>query len=150
MIIDIALGIVLAVLILRYWPALLAMGTFATVSAVILAIGGVVVYILATNEALLQKVSTIAVLVVTYVVGGFVARLIAKRTVLSASEVGVLITIAIFLGNATVFFFWFISKWATQANDPLLYLYLFPLLALWALVWLRLSALVKSRRVEKV
>ena len=149
MVLDIALGIVLAVVILRYWPAILAMGIFATVGAIVLAIAGVAVYVVTTNEVLLQKVSAVAALLVAYVVGTFVARLIAKRTVLTASEVGVLLTIAAFLGSATVFFFWFINTWATQANDPSLYLYLVPILALWAGVWLKLSSLLQSRRVAK-
>jgi hypothetical protein len=145
MIIDIAIGIILAVFILRYWPEIF----LAIVVASVFAVVGIVVYFVATDKVLSQKISTIAVVLVTYVMGGFVANLIAKRTILTSSEVGILLVIAVFLGSTTVFFFWFINHWAIQSNDPILYLYLLPILAIWAGVWLRLSSLLRSRRIEK-
>ena len=149
MILDIALGIVLAVVMLRYWPAILAMGICTAIGAIVLAIAGVAIYVVTTNEVLLKKIAAVAALLVAYVASGFVARLIAKRTVLTGSEVGILLTIVVFMGSATVFFFWLINTWAMQADDPILYLYLVPILALWAGVWLKLSSLLQSRRVAK-
>lgn len=148
MIVDIAIGIVLAVIILRYWPVIVAMGAIAATGFVIVAIAAAIGYAIATNEALLQKASTLAVLLAAFGIGSFVSCLIAKRTVLTASEVGVLMTTAFFLINATGFFYWFIANWARQANDPILFFYLLPLLALWAWLLQRLTSLQKSRKPQ--
>ncbi|MBI3231387.1 MAG: hypothetical protein HYZ45_14845 [Burkholderiales bacterium] len=148
MIIDIALGIVLAVFILRYWPAIVALGIIAVIGFVLLAFVGVGIYFIASNEAVLQKVLTVLTLVAVFLVGSFVSQLIAQRTVLKSEEVGVLLTIAIFLTVTTLFFAWFIAKWALDAGEVQLFLFLTPLLGLWAWLWIKLSRLLKSRRAE--
>ena len=148
MIIDIALGIVLAVVILRYWPAIVALGLLAVTVAVLLALVGGVIYFLAAHDALRGKIATISILIVIFLLGTFVSQLIARRTVLKAEEIGVLLTITIFLTATTAFFIWFISKWALDAGEPVLFLFLLPLAGLWAWLWVKLSNLLRTRNAE--
>jgi uncharacterized membrane protein len=150
MIIDIALGIVLAVVILRYWPVIVGLGIAATIGVVLLAIGGAVIYFVFTNEVVLQKVTTLAILLAVFLMGSWVSHLIAQRTVLKMEEIGVLLTITIFLIAMTIFFFPFIFKWATDAHEPQLFLFLIPLVGLWMWLWFKLSRLLRTRNAELV
>lgn len=148
MIIDIALAIVLAVFMLRYWAAIVALGVIGVIGFVLLASVGLVIYFIAANEAVLQKVLTVLTLVAVFLVGSFVSQLIAQRTVLKAEEVGVLLTISIFLTVTTLFFMWFIATWAMDAGEFQLFLFLTPLAGLWAWLWVKLSRLLRTRRAE--
>lgn len=148
MILEIALGIVLGVVILRYWQPIVALGLFAAVGAILFIIAGIVIYWIATNEPLLEKILTISIVFTVYLIGLLVSKLIAKRTVLKEGEIGVLLTITVFLIIATSFFFPFITKWATDANKPELFLFLLPLLGIWTWTWLKLSSLLKTRHAE--
>jgi hypothetical protein len=145
MIIEVAFGVVLGVLILRYWREIIALGLFATIGAVVLAISAVGVYWIASNEQILQKVLTLLFLVTAFLVGFLLAKVIAQRSVLTVQEIGVLLAIAGILVPTTGFFIWFITKWATQAGEPELLLFLLPLVGLWCWLWLKLSRLRRSR-----
>lgn len=148
MIIEVALGVVLGVLILRYWTEILALGVFAAVVAAALIIGGGAIYWIVTNEPIFQKLLTISFLVAAFSMGAFIARLISQRTVLTPSEAGVFLTITLFLVNASLFFPWFIAKWSADADEPLLFFYLLPLVGLWIWIWLKFSGLVRERKRE--
>lgn len=145
MIIEVALGVVLGVLILRYWREFLALGLFATIGIAVLAILAIGVFWIASNEQALQKVLTLLFLAAAFLVGLLIAKVIAKRSVLTVEEIGVLLTIAVFLLPMTSFFIWFITKWATEAGEPALFLFLLPLTGLWYWLWLKLSRLRRSR-----
>jgi membrane-associated protease RseP (regulator of RpoE activity) len=145
MILDVALGLVLGVLFLRYWPAILALGLFAVAGTVVLAIAALFLYWDASNEQVFQKTITLLFLAAAYVVGLLLAKVIAQRSVLTVQEIGVLLAIAVFLVPTTSFFIWFITKWATEAGEPELPLFLLPLVGLWVWLWLKLSRLRRSR-----
>lgn len=145
MILDVALGLVLGVLFLRYWPTILALGLFAVAGTVVLAIAALLVYWVASNEQVLQKAITLIFLAAAYVVGLLLAKVIAQRSVLTVQEIGVLLAITVFLVPTTSFFIWFITKWATEAGELGLLLFLLPLVGLWAWLWLKLSRLRRSR-----
>jgi hypothetical protein len=149
MITEVALGVVLGVLILLYWREFLALGLFATIGAAVIAILAIGVFWLASNEQALQKVLTLLILAAAFLIGLLIAVLIAKRSVLTVEEIGVLLSIAVILVPTTSFFIWFITKWATEAGEPGLFLYLLPLVGLWYWLWLKLTRLRRSRN-EKV
>jgi hypothetical protein len=149
MITEVALGVVLGVLILLYWREFLALGLFATIGAAVIAILAIGVFWLASNEQALQKVLTLLILAAAFLIGLLIAVLIAKRSVLTVEEIGVLLSIAVILVPTTSFFIWFITKWATEAGELGLFLYLLPLVGLWYWLWLKLTRLRRSRN-EKV
>jgi hypothetical protein len=149
MIAEVALGVVLGVLILLYWREFLALGLFATIGAAVIAILAIGVFWLASNEQALQKVLTLLILAAAFLIGLLIAVLIAKRSVLTVEEIGVLLSIAVILVPTTSFFIWFITKWATEAGELGLFLYLLPLVGLWYWLWLKLTRLRRSRN-EKV
>jgi len=145
MIIDIALGIVLAILIFRFWPIITALGLVATITGALFLLGIGVIYFVSSRDAALQKVITISILAVIVFLGTLLSQVIAKRTVLKAEEIGVLLTITVFLTSTTLLFLWLIPKWALEAGEPQPLLYLLPLIALWAWLWKRLSGILKKR-----
>lgn len=148
MIIEVALGVVLGVLILRYWQAVITLGILAAVLGVVLAVGGAVFYWVTTNEEVFRKLMALLLVLSGLLIGSFLSHIIAKRTVLRPSEVGVLLAIVLFVGNATVFFIPFIANWSANAQDPMLFLYLLPLGGLWVWVWKKTSNLIRKRRNE--
>ena len=102
---------------------------------------------MATHDVLREKLATISILIVIFLLGTFVSQLIAMRTVLKADEIGVLLTITILLTTTTGFFTWFIFKWALDAGEPMLFLFLFPLAGLWVWLWIKLSNLLRTRNL---
>lgn len=145
MIIEVALGVVLGVLILRYWREFLALGLSATIGAAALAIISIAVFWIASNEQVLQKFLALLFLFTAVLVGFLIATIIAKHSVLTVEEIGVLLAIAVILVPATSFFIWFITKWAIEAGESALFLFLLPLVGLWYWLWLKLSRLRISR-----
>lgn len=73
MIIEIALGIVLAVLILRFLPLILALGVVALVAAVVLVVLVVAVWAIVTHPREAATLTTVVVVVGALMVGGSVA-----------------------------------------------------------------------------
>ena len=150
MIIDIALGIVLAVLILYYLPVIVSLGVVAIIGILFLAIGGAVFYFVYSNEEAIQLIITIAILSAVLWVGAWISELIAKHTALNKEDVrGFLIPI-ILLIVATIVFFPSVFKWAIDVHEPQLLLYLIPLVGLWMWLLFKLSRLLKTRNAELV
>lgn len=145
MIIDIALGIVLAVLIFRFWPMIIALGLIAIIAGALFLLGIGVIYFVSSHDTALQKVITMSILAVIVFLGTLLSQAIAKRTLLKAEEIGVLLTITVFLTSTTLLFLWFIPKWALEAGEPQPLLYLLPLIALWAWLWKKLSGIPKIK-----
>lgn len=97
MIIEIALGIVLAVIILSLLPVLIAVGAMALAIVVVLALGGLLIYWAVNSTESFLAIASIAIVVIA---GVSAAGYIAKRTVLMAEEAGGLMIIAAILGFA--------------------------------------------------
>jgi hypothetical protein len=148
MVIEVALGVVLGVLILRHLHAIVALSMLLIVFGVVLLIGGAVVYWVTTNEVVFRKVMALLLVLSGLLIGSFVSHVIAKRTVLRPGEICVLLAILLFVCNATVFFIPFIAEWSEKEQDPWLFLYLLPLGGLWIWIWKRTSKLVRKRRNE--
>ncbi len=66
-IIEIALGIVLALLILNFLPELIALGGFLIVVIIALIVGGLLLYWISSNPVVLGFVALVAIGVVLYV-----------------------------------------------------------------------------------
>lgn len=62
MVIDIALG-VLAVLILRYWPAILAAGFLSVIAFAVIAIAGSIIYAISLHEVLVKQIAIVSIVV---------------------------------------------------------------------------------------
>ena len=146
MIINISLGIILAVLVLRYWPAIVAAGVLSVFAFVIVSVAVSVVYAISLHEALVEQIAIVSMLLCGFLVITFIAHLISKRTVLTASEISVLLVITLMLVSASSIFFKLLTTWAEQANDYTVYLYSLPIFGLWAWVWKRLISMVRSRK----
>lgn len=146
MVIDIALGIVLAVLILRYWPAILAAGVLSVIAFAVIAIVGSIIYAISLHEALVKQIAIASIVLCGFLVVTFVAHLISKRTVLTTSEISVLLVMIFMLVSASSVFFKLLTTWAEQSGDYTVYLYSLPIFGLWVWVWKRLLSLVRSRK----
>ena len=146
MIIEIALGIVLAVLILRYWPAIVAAGVLSVFAFAVISVGGSVIYAISLHEALAKQITIVFILLCGFLVITFIAHLISKRTVLTSSEISVLLVIAFMLVSASSVFFTLLTTWTEHANDYTVYLYSLPIFGLWAWVWTKLLSMVRSRK----
>ena len=149
MIIEVAIGIVLGVFILRYWSAILALGVFAAVLAVVLIICGAAIYWIVTNEPVARKLSTLSILTAIWLIGLLIATVISKYTLLKRAEAGVFLVMIAILGAAILVFARFIPKWSADAGEPLLYLFFVPLAGLGAWIWLKFSRLVAQRCKEE-
>jgi hypothetical protein len=146
MVIDIALGIVLAVLILRYWPAIVAAGVLSIFAFAAITIVGSIIYAISLHEALVKQIAIVSIALCGFLVITFIAHLISKRTVLTSSEISVLLVITFMLVSASSVFFKLLTTWAEQANDITVYLYSLPIFGLWVWVWKRLLFMVRSRK----
>lgn len=95
MIIDIALGIVLAVIILRLLPDIIELGISILYILLFLAIAGFLIIWTIKNA---DSVITFLVVVLTIIVGTRVAQYIQRKTVLNMDEAGALTIFSIASG----------------------------------------------------
>jgi hypothetical protein len=146
MIIDIALGIIFAVLILRYYPAILAAEVISVVAFAIIAIVAILIYAASLHEALVKQIAIVSMVLCYFLVVTFIAHLISKRTILTTSEITIFLGIIFMLVSASSAFFELLTTWAEQSGEYTVYLYSLPILGLWAWVWNRLLSLVRSRK----
>lgn len=142
LIIEIALGIVLGFLILTNLKAILAMGMMAVGGAVVMAIAGLVIYWGSTNP----KVGVALVLLAVYVVGSIGANWIGKRTGLETSDILIFVAMLFMLLSATAVFSSLIYQWSSAAAEPLLYLFLAPIIALWVWFWIKALRHIRERK----
>lgn len=146
MVIDIALGIVLAVLILRYWPAIVAAGVLSVIAFAVIAIFGSIIYAVSLHEALVKQIAIVSTVLCGFLVITFIAHLISKRTVLTPSEISVLLFMMFMLVSASSVFFKLLTTWAEQSGDYTVYLYSLPIFGLWVWVWKKMISLVRTRK----
>ena len=148
MIIEIALGIVLGVIILRFLPQLLALGFLAFVVGAII-LGSVVVL---ANEESRNFVLTVVVvcvpIVLWLVILVRVPRFIAARSVLSITDIEALFIAILPIFASTVILASLVVVWASNAHEPIYLSFLLPLIGLWFWVWTKITRLVRQRRHE--
>lgn len=142
LIIEIALGIVLAFLILTNLEAILTLGMVAVGGAVVLAIAGGAIYWGTTNP----KVGAVLVIFAAYVIGSIGAHWIAKRTGLEPRNILIFVAMLFMLVSTTTVFSALIYKWSSDAANPLLYLFLAPIIALWAWFWVKALRHIRERK----
>ena len=149
MIIEIALGIVLGVLILKNLDAIFALGAVAIGGAIalaLLAVAGVGLYLgwewIASHERGLVGVTVLAAILL----GSMVTNWIGKRTGLDGGDIFVGAAMLLMLISATAVFSAMIYKWSSDAADPFLYLFLVPIIELWAWFYIKASSHIRKRK----
>jgi peptidoglycan/LPS O-acetylase OafA/YrhL len=98
MIIEIALGIVLGVIILRLLPIILTLGLVLSAVLVVLGVAGFLIHWALGNEGFLG----ILAIAITFAAGAYIAHHIEKRSPLNKDEAGAL-TIFMVAGGFTAF-----------------------------------------------
>lgn len=167
MIIEVALGVVLGVLILRSLPEILefcvALGWLALILGTVLVallVFGVAMYWLATNEDLartLHELSAplhvldapltfIGMILPQLVMWSAIGFVVEQRTHLKGKEAYILGFILYFLVLITAVSVDFLLTRYGESNDSQQFLYLVPLLGLWVLLWIKVSRLVQARK----
>lgn len=153
MIIEVAVGVFIGGMALRYEKEILKAAASIGVSLIILGILGVAlaagiaaIYWLMSNEVVLEKVVSILFLLSAFIIVRVAAAAVSRRSVLTTDEIAVLIAIAVFLVPATAFFVWFFIKFSMEAKQPLILLGVLPLVGLWVVLWQKLSKLRSSRK----
>jgi hypothetical protein len=149
LIVEIALGIVLGFLILKNLDAIFALGAVAIGGAIalaLLAVAGVGLYLgwewIASHERVLVGVTVLAVILL----GSMVANWVGKRTGLDGGDICVAAVMLLMLISATAVFPAMIYKWSSDAADPLLYLFLVPIIGLWAWFYIKASRHIRERK----
>lgn len=149
MIIEIALGIVLGVLILKNLDAIFALGAVAIGGAIalaLLAVAGVGLYLgwewIASHERVLVGVTVLAVILL----GSMVANWIGKKTGLDGGDIFVGAAMLLMLVSVTAVFSAMIYKWSSDAAEPLLYLFLVPIIGLWAWFYIKTARHIRERK----
>lgn len=142
LIIEIAFGIVLGFLILNNLEAILALGMVAVGGAVVLVLAGGVIYL----GTAYPRIGMVLVILAAYVIGSIGAEGISKRTGLETRDILVFVVMLFMLVSATAVFFALIYKWSSDAADPLLYLFLVPIMGLWAWFWVKASRHIRVRK----
>lgn len=127
LVVQIALGVVLGVLILRNLELIFSLGVIALLGAVVLAFVGAVIYLASTRKTF----GAVLLVISVYVIGTFCARRIGMWTGLGPRDVGVFVVILFLLVAATSVFWQLIYQWSAQANEPLLYLFFTPIVGVW-------------------
>ena len=148
LIFQIAIGIVLGFFILRNFEAILGLGMMAVIGMMLLAIVGGAIYWVATNESVLNRVMPVAVVLVIFSIGAVCAHFISKHTGLKHSEAGVFLAMVFMLLSATAVFSSLIYKVASAETEPFEYLFLLPIIGLWAWLWIKTSRLIRERKNE--
>lgn len=149
LIVEIALGIVLGFLILNNLDAIFALGAVAVGGAIalaLLAVVGLGLYLgwewIASHERILLGV----IVLTTIFVGSIVANWIGKRTGLDGGDILVFAAMLLMLVSATSVFSALIYKWSSDAAEPLLYLFLVPIIGLWVWFYKNTSRHIRKRK----
>jgi hypothetical protein len=149
LIIEVALGIVFGFLILSNLDAIVGLGMTAAFGAfwlALLAIVGVGLYLgwewIASHERVL-----IGVIVMAFILAAsIVADWIGNRTGLESSDILVFAAMLLVLVSATAVFSELIYKWSSDAAAPLLYLFLVPIVGLWAWILVKAKRHIRERK----
>lgn len=151
LIVEIALGIVLGFLILNNLEAILGMGMAAVIGALglaLLAVAGVGLYLgwewIASHERVLVFVIVLAVILVASIIADW----IGKRTGLESRDILVFGCMLFALVSATAVFSALIYRWSSDAAEPLLYLFLAPIIGLWAWFVVRSKHHIQARSMQ--
>lgn len=145
LILEIAAGIVLAVLILHNLEVILSLGIVVATGAVLLAIGAGVIYWATTNKQIMELVPLLAI----FLIGYFLSKFISKHTGLKHGEAGVFLGMAFMLLLATAVFSAGVYEWSSDAANPLPYLFLLPIIGIWVWVWVKTSRLIRQHKKEQ-
>ena len=145
LILEIAAGIVLAILILRNLEIILSLGVVLVIGAVLLAIGVSAIFWAANNQRIMELVPLLAF----FLIGYFLSKFISKHTGLKQGEAGVFLGMAFMLLLATAVFSAVVYEWSSDAANPLPYLFLLPIIGLWVWVWVKTSRLIRQHKKEQ-
>jgi hypothetical protein len=143
---DIALGIVLAYMILRFLPLIVAVGSLAVVTFIFALI---TVAFIQLGSELRNRIFLILLIVAVSVGCTFALRFISKYTAVPPDLAGGLFLVLLLFLPVTIGFFWFAYRWVQESGEVLPILFLFPLLGLWYWFWTKLRKSLEIHR-EKV
>jgi hypothetical protein len=146
MIIEVALGVVLGYVLIKFWQPILAFGIWSAIGISLIAVGGVAFYWVSSNQKVMDEILALSVVGAFFFAGMTLSKFLSKYSVLTAGDIGGILAAFIFLAPTTIFFAWFLSEWATAADEPTILLFMLPLIGLWAWAWRRISKLLNERR----
>ncbi len=133
MIVDIALGIVLGVLMLRLLPYLITLGVVAAIFGSIALLLAFVISMVLSSDWIAMRALVIGVPISFIVVGQMIVRLVSSRTIFSREEVGAALLVISVVCGVMVGLFVLVQSENTDTLEPLVRIVVLPTLFFWCL-----------------
>lgn len=133
MIVDIALGIVLGVLMLRLLPYLITLGVVAAIFGSIALLLAFVISMVLSSDWIAMRALVIGVPISFIVVGQMIVRLVSSRTIFSREEVGAALLVISVVCGVMVGLFVLVQSENTDTLEPLVRTVVLPTLFFWCL-----------------
>jgi len=149
MIVDIALGIVLGVLMLRLLPYLITFGVVAAIFGSIALLLAFVISMVLSSDWIAMRALVIGVPISFIVVGQMIVRLVSSRTTFSREEVGAALLVISVVCGVMVGLFVLVQSENTATLDPVVRFAVLPTLFFWCLGLLAVLA-SKLHRIWQV
>ncbi len=149
MIVDIALGIVLGVLMLRLLPYLITFGVVAAIFGSIALLLAFVISMVLSSDWIAMRALVIGVPISFIVVGQMIVRLVSSRTIFSREEVGAALLVISVVCGVMVGLFVLVQSENTATLEPVVRFAVLPTLFFWCLGLLAVLA-SKLHRIWQV
>lgn len=149
MIVDIALGIVLGVLMLRLLPYLITFGVVAAIFGSIALLLVFVISMVLSSDWIAMRALVIGVPISFIVVGQMIVRLVSSRTTFSREEVGAALLVISVVCGVMVGLFVLVQSENTATLEPVVRFAVLPTLFFWCLGLLAVLA-SKLHRIWQV
>lgn len=149
MIVDIALGIVLGVLMLRLLPYLITFGVVAAIFGSIALLLVFAISMVLSSDWIAMRALVIGVPISFIVVGQMIGRLVSSRTTFSREEVGAALLVISVVCGVMVGLFVLVQSENTATLEPVVRFAVLPSLFFWCLGLLALLA-SKLHRIWQV
>jgi len=133
LVLEVALGVVLGVLLLRFWPQVLAIGLLGTVALLCFALVGLLIVFLVAPNPELRQFQLVAVGCLLALATFLVARSLARRFVVPTADAVGIVILLLFLAGLTVLAAQSLSAVLTFNESA--YFLIVPLLAIAAWFW---------------
>ena len=151
MIIEVALGIVLGVLMLRFLPLLVAAGVAVLVLTCVGTLIALVLLWITSNEWLVVRALVVGAPIAAMIIGQVLATALASRTVFTTAEVTASLLVCMVAVGAMVMLFTLVQSGINPPLEPALRFVVLPALFFWCLLLLvalasRLQRASQSRR----
>lgn len=149
MIVDIALGIVLGVLMLRLLPYLITFGVVAAIFGSIALLLAFVISMVLSSDWIAMRALVIGVPISFIVVGQMIVRLVSSRTTFSREEVSAALLVISVVCSVMVGLFVLVQSENTATLEPVVRFAVLPTLFFWCLGLLAVLA-SKLHRIWQV